>query len=114
MSSTAELGDVLRALAQLRTGVDELYARYGDTPVVRRVENDLQRLEIDVSELSTVAPGPPPQRSRGGRDTARGGGAEGRPPGEQEIVEVPDTPYVPSWWRGVDDEGVGGQSARQD
>lgn len=115
MSSTAELGDVLRALAQLRTGVDELYGRYGDVAVVRRIENDLQRLEIDVSELSTAAPGPPRQRS--GAPTAPSGGAEtstrhGR--GEREIIEVPDTPYDPSWWQGVDDEGVGGQAPRND
>ncbi|NYH79969.1 hypothetical protein FHR84_003318 [Actinopolyspora biskrensis] len=114
MSSTTELGEVLRALSQLRTGVDGLYARYGDIPVVRRIENDFQRLEIDVSELSTTAPGAPRQRS-GPRSPAPPGTAGGRRgQAENEIVEVPDTPYDPSWWRGVDDEGVGGQSPRDD
>ncbi|NHD18040.1 MULTISPECIES: thioesterase [Actinopolyspora] len=114
MSSTTELGEVLRALSQLRTGVDGLYARYGDVPVVRRIENDFQRLEIDVSELSTTAPGPPQQRS-GSRSTARPGSAGGRSgQSEHEIVEVPDTPYEPSWWRGADDEGLGGQVPRED
>ncbi|RCW42877.1 hypothetical protein DFQ14_108137 [Halopolyspora algeriensis] len=101
MSSTAEMGDVLRALAQLRTGVDGLHARYGDIPTVRRIDNDLERLEIDVSELSTVAPTPPTQRST--RRSARASTEQG------EVVEVPDTPYDPSLWRDVDDEGVGGR-----
>ncbi|SDK90079.1 hypothetical protein SAMN04487820_11662 [Actinopolyspora mzabensis] len=115
MSSTAELGDVLSALARLRTGVDELYTRYGDVAVVRRIENDLQRLEIDVSELSTAAPGPPRQRSGGAAASVRLGGATApREVGEHDIIEVPDTPYDPSWWQGVDDEGVGGQSSRED
>ncbi|ASU79649.1 thioesterase [Actinopolyspora erythraea] len=115
MSSTAELGDVLRALSQLRTGVDELYGRYGDVAVVRRIENDLQRLEIDVSELSTAAPGPPRQRSgASASNTANRGVTTQRESGQREIIEVPDTPYEPSWWQGVDDEGVGGQSPRND
>lgn len=115
MSSTTELGEVLRALSQLRTGVDGLYARYGDIPVVRRIENDFQRLEIDVSELSTTAPGAPRQRS-GTRSTAppeTTGGRRGQQT-EHEVVEVPDTPYEPSWWRGADDEGLGGQAPRED
>lgn len=96
--TTTELADVLRALAQLRTGVGALRARYGDTAPVRRIDNDLERLEIDVSELSTAAP-PPAQRGRVSRD-------------QREVVEVPDTPYDPSLWRDVDDEGVGGQHPR--
>ncbi|MDR7302957.1 thioesterase [Haloactinomyces albus] len=104
MSSTTEMGDVLRALAQLRTGVDGLHARYGDVPMVRRIDNDLERLEIDVSELSTAAPAPPPQRSARHSTRASSGKAE-----QQDVVEVPDTPYDPSLWRDVDDEGVGGR-----
>lgn len=100
MSSTAELGDVLRALAQLRTGVDGLHARYGDIAVVRRIDNDLERLEIDVSELSTAAPAPPRPRQSNSATAQR------------EVIEVPDTPYDPSLWQGVDDEGVGGQPPR--
>ncbi len=96
--TTTELADVLRALAQLRTGVGALRARYGDTTQVRRIDNDLERLEIDAADLSTAAP-PPVQRGRAGSD-------------RREVVEVPDTPYDPSLWRDVDDEGVGGQHTR--
>lgn len=101
-STTTELGDVLRALAHLRTGVDGLHARYGDVPMVRRIDNDLERLEIDVSELSTAAPAPPQRRA-----PTRTGSTH------REVVEVPDTPYDPSLWRDVDDEGVGGRHSHE-
>lgn len=97
MSSTAtELADVQRALAQLRNAVHTLRSRYGDVAAVRRLDNDLERLNIDVTELSAELPSP-----RRGSESYTG-----------ETVIVPDTPYDPSLWRGVDDEGVGGQQDR--
>ncbi len=92
-ATTTELSDVLRALAQLRTGVGALRARYGDVAEVRRIDNDLERLEIDVADLSTVNPAP----------MQRHGGTK-----QREMVEVPDTPYDSSLWRDVDEEGMGG------
>lgn len=92
-ATTTELSDVLRALAQLRTGVGGLRARYGDVATVRRIDNDLERLEIDVADLSTAAPAPAQRRDS---------------PSQREMVEVPDTPYDPSLWRDVDEEGMGG------
>ncbi|GAB3285321.1 hypothetical protein [Parasphingorhabdus pacifica] len=96
MSSTTELADIQRALTQLRTGVSALRSRYGDVPSVRRISNDVERLDIDVNDLSAAMPAP-----------RRGSTAP-----EGETVIVPDTPYDPELWRGVDDEGLGGQHGR--
>ena len=94
MSSTmTELADVQRALGQLRSCVGALRSRYGDVAAVRRLSNDVERLDIDITELSTSMPTP-----RRGSESST-----------QETVVVPDTPYDPSLWKDADDEGVGGQ-----
>jgi hypothetical protein len=92
-STTTELADVQRALAQLRSSVGALRARYGDVAAVRRISNDVERLGIDIGELSAELPAP----------------RRGPEPSTDDTVMVPDTPYDPSWWRDADDEGVGGQ-----
>jgi hypothetical protein len=86
-----ELADVQRALGQLRNSIGALRGRYGDCAAVRRISNDLERLDIDVAELSTL---PAPRQASESAD---------------ETVIVPDTPYDPSLWQDADDEGVGGQ-----
>ncbi|CAM00496.1 hypothetical protein A8924_1564 [Saccharopolyspora erythraea NRRL 2338] len=91
-STTTELADLQRALGQLRTSVGALRSRYGDVNAVRRISNDVERLGIDIAELTSL---PVP----------RGGAG----PGAAETVIVPDTPYDSSLWRDADDEGVGGQ-----
>ncbi|MGP4020127.1 hypothetical protein [Saccharopolyspora sp. 5N708] len=93
MARTTELAEFRRVLAQLRSGVSALRARYGDTPAVRRIHNDVERLDIDIAELSDVLPA---QR----RSTES----------PQDVVIVPDTPYDPSLWRDADDEGLGGRA----
>jgi hypothetical protein len=92
-STTTELADLQRALAQLRGSVGALRSRYGDTPAVRRIRNDLERLDIDVAELSDVLPA-----QRRSTESA------------EDVVIVPDTPYDPSLWRDADDEGLGGRA----
>ncbi|MBB5153274.1 hypothetical protein [Saccharopolyspora phatthalungensis] len=92
-STTTELAELQRALAQLRSSVGALRARYGDAPAVRRIHNDVERLDIDVAELSSVLP---VQRHS----------TESR----EDVVIVPDTPYDPALWRDADDEGLGGQA----
>lgn len=82
-----------RAIGQLRRCVDELRTAYGDTPDVRRLANDVERLDIDAADL-LGRPTPPEQRDGRG--------------GKPEVVVVPDTPYDPALWHGADDEGVGG------
>ena len=92
-----ELSDVEQALSQLRSRVSALRSRYGDVPAVRRLDNDLERLGIDLRDLPTDAPADLPGQRRGaGFDRSH-------------TVVVPDAPYEPSLWHGADDEGVGGQ-----
>jgi len=69
-------------------------ARYGDTPAMRRIVNDTERilndvelLEIDAAELDLA------------RHTVEHSG---------EKIPIPDTQYDTEFWRDVDDEGVGG------
>jgi hypothetical protein len=90
---SAELGSLSRAIGQLRQCVEELRSRYGDSPDVRRLVNDVDRLDIDAADLAG-RPTPPKPRDA--------------PGGKPEVVVVPDTPYDPALWFGADDEGVGG------
>ena len=82
-----------RAIAELRECVGELRTRYGDSAGVRRLVNDVERLDIDAADL-VGRPTPPKPREPSG--------------GKPEVVVVPDTPYDPALWLGADDEGVGG------
>ncbi|HEY0804625.1 MAG TPA: hypothetical protein VGD84_06160 [Pseudonocardiaceae bacterium] len=82
-----------RAIGQLRQCVAVLRSHHGDMPDIRRLANDVERLDIDAADL-IGRPTPPKQRD----------GQSGRP----DIVVVPDTPYDPALWLGADDEGVGG------
>jgi hypothetical protein len=90
MSST-EIQELQRTIGQLRHCVGALRGRYGDIPAVRRLMNDIERLDIDSSEFSATPSTPVPRSA-----------AEG------DFVVVPDTPYDPALWQGADDEGVGG------
>jgi hypothetical protein len=88
--TTKEIAELQRAIGQLRHSVAALRPTYGDAPAVRRLVNDIERLDIDAAELAEpTAPVQP---------TAR----------EREVVMVSDTPYDPTLWRDADDEGVGG------
>jgi hypothetical protein len=90
MSST-EISELQRTIGQLKHCVAALRGRYGDIPAVRRLVNDIERLDIDSGEFSSTPSAPVPRTSA-----------------EQEVVVVPDTPYDPAIWQGADDEGVGG------
>ena len=97
--STTEMSELRRTIGQLRQCVAALRGRYGEATPVQRLLNDLERLEIDASELDRTSPVP---------TQTRGIGA-----GHVEVVPVPDTPYDPSLWEGADDEGVGGYLREQ-
>ncbi|OZM74465.1 hypothetical protein CFN78_04935 [Amycolatopsis antarctica] len=94
--TTTELTELRRTIGQLRQCVGSLRARYGDAPAVRRLSNDIERLDIDAVELDQVQPAPL-QRSASA----------------PESIVVPDTPYDESLWHGADDEGVGGYQRHQ-
>jgi hypothetical protein len=94
--STTELTELRRTIGQLRQCVGALRSRYGDAAAVRRLANDVERLDIDATDLE--APSVPLQP---------------KPLDRSNVVVVPDTPYDPSLWQGADDEGVGGYQRDQ-
>ena len=78
--------------------MSSLKSQYGDSPAMRRIVNDAERilndvelLDIDANELALT------------QQTAVVSG---------EKIRIPDTPYDSTFWRDVDDEGVGGQNRR--
>ncbi|MGH3494258.1 MAG: hypothetical protein ACRDRL_21440 [Sciscionella sp.] len=91
--SEAQIHQLQHAIGELRQCVGGLRSRYGNSTEVRRLVNDVERLDIDAAELA----GPPAQRAVS----------------EQEKVRITDTPYDPTLWRDADDEGVGGYQAYQ-
>lgn len=88
MVEVVELAKLHRTLDQLRTCVADVRSRYGDTPVVRRLLGDVDRIDIDASELDAVR-------------------LPARPPVEA-IEFIEDKPIDPALWADADDEGVGG------
>jgi hypothetical protein len=96
LSSTTELAELHELVGGLRRCVSSLKARYGDSPAMRRVVIDADRilgdvelLDTDVSELDLM------------RATVQQSG---------EKIAIPDTDYDRDFWRDVDHEGVGGHS----
>ena len=96
MSTTAELAELHDLIGGLRRCVNSLKARYGDSPAMRRIVIDTDRiltdvelLTADVSELDLT------------RATVQQSG---------DKIVIPDTPYDSDFWRDVDDEGVGRHS----
>lgn len=87
--TTAEYATLRRSIDQLRRSVAEVRDTFGDGPQVRRLVNDLDRLEIDANELAAARPEHP--------------AAEGR-----DTIYVPDTPEDATMWTDVDEEGLGG------
>ena len=94
MSSTTELAELHHLIGGLRRCMTAMKARYDDTPAMRRIVNDTERilndvelLEIDAAELDLA------------RHTVEHSG---------EKIPIPDTQYDTEFWRDVDDEGVGG------
>jgi hypothetical protein len=98
MSTIAEVDELHRLIVGLRQHLKTLVSRYGDSPATRRVLNDaehiqngIDRLYIDVEELGQAYELTSPTRPC-------------------EMIQIPDTPYEPDFWRDVDDEGIGGQT----
>lgn len=71
-----------------------LAARYGESAAMRRVENDAECLLTDVDRLDIDS------------DEMESGRKRADQP--QEKIVIADTAYDPTFWRGVDDEGLGG------
>ncbi|HZC51855.1 MAG TPA: hypothetical protein VE441_05100 [Mycobacterium sp.] len=95
-TGTTELAELHDLIGSLRRCVSSLKARYGDSPALRRIVidadrilSDIELLDTDVSELDLA------------RATVQQSG---------EKIAIPDTQYDTDFWRDVDDEGVGGHS----
>jgi hypothetical protein len=95
MSSTAEREELNELSGALLKCVTSLASKYGDTPAMRRLVNDAERilngvdrLDIDVEEL---------ELTRGHTPSV-------------EMIQIPDTQYAIDFWRDVDHEGIGGQN----
>jgi hypothetical protein len=96
LSTTTELAELHDLIGGLRRCVSTLKARYGDSPAMRRIVIDADRilgdvelLDTDVSEFDLM------------RATVQQSG---------EKIAIPDTDYDRDFWRDVDHEGVGGHS----
>jgi hypothetical protein len=95
-AATTELAELHDLIGGLRRCVAALKARYGDSPAMRRIIidadrilSDVELLDTDVSELDLA-------------------GATVQQSGEK--IAIPDADYDTDFWRDVDDEGVGGHS----
>jgi hypothetical protein len=91
-----ELAELHDLMGGLRRSVSSLKARYGDSPAMRRIVidadrilSDIQLLDTDVAELDLA------------RATVQQSG---------DKIAIPDTQYDTDFWRDVDDEGVGGHN----
>ncbi|HWF29649.1 MAG TPA: hypothetical protein VG327_14965 [Mycobacterium sp.] len=95
-TGTTELAELHDLIGGLRRCVSSLRARYGDSPAMRRIVIDADRILSDIELLDTDA---------SELDLAR---ATVQQSGEK--ITIPDTQYDTDFWRDVDDEGVGGHS----
>ncbi|MGV9710088.1 hypothetical protein ACWDTI_05440 [Gordonia sp. NPDC003424] len=86
---TAEMNELHRSIGVLRHHILTLKAQYGDVDAVRRMTNDLDRLEIDLHDFETT---PPPLL---------------RPKAKADVVYVPDSKSDEAAWLGAQDEGLG-------
>jgi hypothetical protein len=96
LSTTTELAELHDLIGGLRRCVSTLKARYGDSPAMRRIVIDADRilgdvelLDTDVSEFDLM------------HATVQQSG---------EKIAIPDTDYDRDFWRDVDHEGVGGHN----
>ncbi len=96
--NTAEIAELRQLTDRIRRCVASLVLSCNDSPAMRRVTNDaerigngIDRLEIDLRELELAC-------RLAGREPSR------------EKIQIPDTPYDADFWRDVDHEGIGGQN----
>jgi hypothetical protein len=97
MSSFAEREELNELSGALLKCVTSLASKCDDTPAMRRLVNDAERilngvdrLDIDMEELELTRALTQPQAS-------------------VEMIQIPDTQYDIDFWRDVDHEGIGGR-----
>jgi hypothetical protein len=87
MPDQVDLTVLHHAVEQLAQAVQGIATQAGDVPAVRRLRNDVERVQIDMGDCTGLQQVTPPVR---------------------KLEVIPDTPYDESLWQGVDDEGLGG------
>lgn len=85
-----EINELRQTIGQLRRCIGALRSQYGDASAVRRLANDVERLDIDTVDLEQS---PPPEVSH----------AQAR----SDVIYVPDSKSDESAWMGAQDEGLG-------
>jgi len=95
-TGAAELAELHDLIGGLRRCVSSMRDRYGDSPAMRRIVidtnrilSDVELLDNDLSELDLT------------RALVQQSG---------EKILIPETEYDSEFWRDVDDEGVGGHN----
>ncbi|AZG43803.1 hypothetical protein [Gordonia insulae] len=88
--ATAEMKELHRSIVTLRHHIAALKLQYGDVDAVRRMTNDLDRLEIDLHDFEHAPP--PVVRARVSKD---------------DVIYVPDSKSDEAAWLGAQDEGLG-------
>ncbi len=88
MAST-EIAELRQTIIQLERSLDAVRSRHGDTLAVRRLVNDLERLDIDAAELEQALP-----QNQAGAAKA-------------DVIYVPDSKSDEAAWMGAQDEGLG-------
>jgi len=98
VSKASELAELHHLIGDLRRCVTSLQQRYGETPAMRRMVIDTDRLlgdldilAMDADDLEHIS------------HTVISYG---------DKIQIPDTPYDREFFRDVDDEGVGGHFRR--
>jgi hypothetical protein len=96
LSAGPELAELHNLIGGLRRSVAALKARYGDSPAMRRIVIDADRILTDVELLDN--------------DLAELDLARATVQQSGDKIAIPDTQYDSDFWRDVDDEGVGGHN----
>jgi hypothetical protein len=96
VSTAPELAELHDLIGGLRRCANSLKARYGDSPAMRRIVIDAERILSDVELLDT--------------DVSELDLARATVQQSSEKIAIPDTEYDSDFWRDVDDEGVGGHN----
>jgi hypothetical protein len=86
--SATEFADLRDSIGHVQNCLEQLRTKYGDAYAVRRLANDVERLDIDAQELAECPPPIVPRR-------------------EREVVYVPDSRSDEAAWMGAQDEGLG-------
>lgn len=86
-----EFTDLRQTIGQLRQCIGALRSQFGDAASVRRLANDVDRLDIDAGDIEQSPPPPVAPRHASG----------------SEVIYVPDSRSDESAWMGAQDEGLG-------